>query len=102
MEAYARAGKSFAFETTLSGRGHARRIRVRLVFFRLPTPELAIARVARRVALGGHDVPEEAIRRRFFRGWRNFEELYRGLVDDWKLYDNAGKVPAFLAGGGRE
>ena len=110
MEAYARAGRSFAFETTLSGRGHARRIRewrargyrVRLVFLRLPTPELAIARVARRVALGGHGVPEEAIRRRFFRGWRNFKELYRGLVDDWKLYDNAGKVPVLLAGGGRE
>lgn len=110
MDAHARAGRSFAFETTLSGRGHARRIRewrdrgyrVRPVFLRLPTPELAVARVARRVASGGHDVPEEAIRRRFFRGWRNFKSLYRSSVDDWKLYDNAGRMPALLAEGGRE
>ena len=85
-----RRGDCFAFETTLSGLGHARRIprwrdagyRVRLVFLRLPTPEVAVARVARRVAQGGHGVPESAIRRRFVRGWRNFEHVYRDLVDD--------------------
>ena len=92
----------------MNGLGHARRIprwraagyRVRLVFLWLPTPEVAVARVAQRVAQGGHGVPESAIRRRFVRGWRNFEHVYRDLVDEWKLYDNAGRAPELLAEGG--
>ena len=54
-----RQGSSFAFETTLSGRGHARRIpdwrergyRVKLFFLRLPSPEVAVARACRRAAM---------------------------------------------------
>ena len=109
IDRHAQRGDCFAFETTLSGLGHTRRIprwrdagyRVRLVFLRLPTPEMAVARVAQRVARGGHDVPESAVRRRFVRGWRNFERTYRKLVDEWKLYDNAGRAPVLLAGGSR-
>ena len=41
------------------------------------------------------------IDRRFSKGWRNFENVYRDLVDDWKLYDNAGSTPVLLAEGGR-
>ena len=110
VDAIARQGRSFAFETTLSGRGHARRIaewreqgyRVKLFFLRLPTPEAAISRVAQRVSEGGHDVPEAVIRRRFRGGWRNFEEIYRDLVDTWALYDNSGGAPILLGEGGRE
>ena len=102
-------GRSFAFETTLSGRRHARRIppwqekgyRVKLFFLRLPTPEAAIARVAQRVSEGGHDVPEPVIRRRFDAGWRNFEHIYRDLVDSWAVYDNSGEVPVLVGEGGR-
>ncbi len=97
-------GESFAFETTLSGRGYVRRIplwreqgyRVKLFFLRLPTAEMAIGRVAQRVLEGGHDVPEAVIRRRFDAGWRNFEQVYRGLVDGWALYDNSGVEPELL------
>lgn len=96
--------ESFAFETTLSGRGYARRIprwrgqgyRVKLFFLQLPTPEMAIRRVAQRVQEGGHDVPEDVIRRRFDAGWRNFGQLYRDLVDGWILYDNSGDEPRLL------
>ena len=106
---HVRRGTSFAFETTLSGRGYARRIprwqtmgyRVKLIFLRLPTPETAVARVAQRVSVGGHGVPKPAIVRRFSRGWRNFENVYRGLVDDWKVYDNSGSTPVLLDEGGR-
>ena len=91
---HARRGESFAFETTLSGLGYARWIprwqaqgyRVKLFFLRLPTPEAAIVRVARRVSEGGHDVPEPVIRRRFQAGLRNFEHVYRGLVNEWAEY----------------
>ena len=103
----ARRGYSFAFETTLSGRGHARSIvewrrrgyTVTLIFLRLSSPELAIARVTQRVAEGGHAVPEATVRRRFHAGWRNFETRYRDLVDKWLLYDNSGVQPVLIAEG---
>ena len=110
IEEHAQRGRSFAFETTLSGRGHARRIprwreqgyRVKLFFLRLPGPEAANRRVAQRVSEGGHDVPEPVIRRRFDTGWRNFEHLYRDLVDAWAVYDNSGAVPILVAEGSRK
>ena len=99
-----RAGESFAFETTLSGRGYLRHIRqwqdagyrVKLIFLRLNSPEEAMARVAQRVRQGGHDIPEAALRRRFAAGLINFERLYGPLVDAWALYDNSGSSPVLL------
>lgn len=97
-------GESFAFETTLAGRAYLRRIvgwrdagwHVTLFFLALPEAEAAIARVAGRVRQGGHDIPEGVIRRRFAAGRSNFERLYRDVVDDWMLYDNAGDEPLLL------
>ena len=57
--------------------------------------------MAQRVAEGGHDVPERVIRRRFHAGWRNFEQVYRALVDAWAVYDNSGEVPMLVAEGRR-
>lgn len=101
---HAAAGKTFGFETTLSGRGYARLIpqwqaagyEVKLLFLRLDRPETAIARVAERVRQGGHDVPEPVIRRRFATGLQNFSDLYRPLVDGWMLYDNSADEPMLL------
>jgi predicted ABC-type ATPase len=103
----AHAAESFAFETTLSGRNYARLIprwratgyHVKLLFLCLPTADLAVARVAARAAQGGHDVPEEVIRRRFNAGLRNFENLYRALVNTWVVYENSGPAPEFIASG---
>jgi predicted ABC-type ATPase len=102
-----RKGASFAFETTLAGRNYARWIprwraagyHVKLIFLSLPTADLATARVATRVAKGGHNVPETVVRRRFDAGLRNFKALYRGLVNSWALYDNSGPTPRLLAAG---
>ena len=99
-----RAGDSFSFETTLSGRSYARSIpqwqaqgyRVELYFLRLPFSDMAVDRVSRRVREGGHHIPEDVIRRRFDLGWHNFLFLYRDLVDSWELYDNSGTVPLLL------
>ena len=63
---------------------------------------VAIERVRVRVKQGGHDVPEEVIRRRFMTGWSNFNQIYKRLVDTWVLYDNSGERPVFLDTGGRD
>jgi predicted ABC-type ATPase len=100
-------GDSFAFETTLSGRLYARMIpqwraagyHVKLIFLSLPTVDLAVARVAARVKQGGHNIPENVIRRRFDSGLKNFYNIYRTLVNSWVLYDNAGIIPHLIASG---
>lgn len=74
---------------------------MKLLFLRLPSADAAIARVRQRVAEGGHDVPEEVIRRRFHAGWRNFERVYRDLVNEWAVYDSSGATPVLVAEGGR-
>ena len=99
--------ESFCFETTLAGRSYARMIpewqaqgfAVRLVFLSLSDVETAIARVAARVAQGGHFIPEDVIRRRFTAGLRNFHAVHKTLVDGWMLYDNTGESPVKLAAG---
>jgi len=103
-----RKGESFAFETTLSGHVYARLIplwrmdgyRVRLIFLSLPNPEMAILRVAARVKQGGHNVASAVVRRRFESGLRNFEEIYKDLVDEWWWYDNSDKIPLLISSGG--
>lgn len=95
---------SFAFETTLSGRGYLRMIaqwqaagyRVKLIFLELASADEAIARVAQRVKQGGHDIPVEVIRRRFIAGRSKFERLYSPKVDAWALYDNSAEQPILL------
>jgi len=82
---------SFALETTLASRrffAHFRRwqslgYRVTIHFIEVPSEEFALARVAQRVAAGGHDVPELDVRRRFARGKVLFFSGFQGLADAW-------------------
>ncbi len=107
MKAPVQQRKSFAFETALSGRMYAQKIQrwqglgyhVGLIFLKLPNVEMATARVLARVAQGGHNVPEDVIRRRFIAGLRNFDKIYRDTVDTWVLYDNSGSAPVLLTWG---
>lgn len=86
---HAAGGRSFAFETTLSGLTYARMIDgwrsdgyvTKLIFLSLASAEEAIARVAMRVRQGGHDIPADTIRRRFESGRLHFRETYRARVD---------------------
>lgn len=101
INTHARAGSSFAFETTLAGRGYVKKIKqwqadgynVKLIFLSMATPEEAIARVAKRIRMGGHGVPENVIRRRFHAGLRNFHETYSHCVDHWQKFNNSGDMP---------
>ncbi len=104
IDDYVAQGESFAFETALSGVRYARRIphwqaigyRVSLIYLSLPDADMAVARVAERVRQGGHAIPVAVIRRRFAAGRRNFDALYRALVDDWAEYDNSRSEPVLI------
>jgi predicted ABC-type ATPase len=86
-----------AFETTLASRTFASWIKTltptgyefHLLFFWLPSADMAVARVRTRVLEGGHHVPEETIRRRYETGLRNFFRIYRPLAASWRFYDNS-------------
>lgn len=100
---------TFAFEATLAGRGHARFLkdlgrsgyRVELVAVWLRGPELAVQRVARRVAGGGHKIPESDIERRFWRSTHNLVTLYMPLANWWRVYDNSLADPYTLVAEGQ-
>ena len=99
----------FAFETTLASRSFAPWIAklkqsgytFHLVFLWLPSADFAVARVVERVRMGGHDVPEETVRRRYNKGIGNFFRLYRPFADSWRVYNNSEPVwPRLIADGG--
>ena len=98
------AGHSFAFETTLSGLAYLKKIaiwqqlgyQVKLWFLSLPNEDIAVSRVARRVRQGGHNIPENVIRRRFKAGLENFHKRYSKVVNSWALYDNYGIEPKLI------
>ena len=107
LEQLAAQHRDFAFETTLASRTFAPRIArwmqtgyaFHLVFLWLPNAELALARVRERVQLGGHDVPEGTVRRRFTRGLINFFALYQPVASTWRFYDNSQARPRLVARG---
>lgn len=99
--------QDFAFETTLATRSFVplcklaqqKSYQVCLTFFWLDTVELAIERVKQRVKEGGHDIPEETIRRRYTSGIQNFFTLYKNLVDYWLFIDNSQADQELIAEG---
>ena len=104
LDRLARTRADFAFETTLSGLGYLRRLkrwkadgyRIEIIFLRLPSPRLALRRIAARVRQGGHHVPRADVLRRFKRGWINFQQHYRPLAGRWEVYDNSQRTPRLL------
>jgi predicted ABC-type ATPase len=91
-----RDGTSFSFETVMS---HPSKIellqqakdsgfRVGMYFVATELVELNVARVAQRVALGGHDVPEAKIRERYERCFHLLPAAIE-IADDATLFDNS-------------
>jgi predicted ABC-type ATPase len=101
------AKADFAFESTLSGLRYAQRMQnwkatgysIEINYIRLPSPRLALLRVAARVKQGGHNVARNDVLRRYKRGWTNFLEVYRPLADHWTIYDNSEATPKLLERG---
>ena len=107
IDRLANARADFAFETTLSGLGHLKRLeqmkaagyRIEISFLKLDSAALATRRVATRVRQGGHSIPREDILRRFDRGWRNFQDHYKPIADSWGVYNNSGEERALIDSG---
>jgi predicted ABC-type ATPase len=96
IEALVAAQRSFMFETTLASLSYARKIpvwrrngyRVALIYLRLPNVEASIHRVRRRVAQGGHGIPETVVRQRFAKSLSYLEKHYKPIVDEWYIWDS--------------
>ncbi len=91
------SNKSFAFETTGAGTNFIKylkearenRYEIHLLYLWLNDVELAIQRVAQRVAQGGHQIPEDTVRRRYTSGLRNILKYYLPLSDSALFLDNS-------------
>ena len=97
----------FSMETTLATRSllgiindaKSRGYMVSILYFWLKSPELAIARVKNRVAAGGHNIPEDVLRRRYYMGLNYFFETYAPICDRWLLADNSSEPLTIVAEG---
>ena len=104
LAALAAARRDVAFETTLASRTLLPRMQamqragylIHLTFFWLPAADMAVKRVAKRAAAGGHSIPEDVIRRRYERGLENLFRDYLGIADSWRIVDNASLPPGRL------
>ena len=89
---------SFSIETTLSGKQPLNVMQkardmgylVELHFVGLKSGVQAVARVAHRVKIGGHDIPRNEIERRYDKCIDNLSKAML-LADNISIYDNSGK-----------
>ena len=100
----------FCVETTLATRSlmgiirEAKSLgyRTTLLYFWLSTPEMAIQRVRARVNAGGHNIPDEVVRRRYYMGLNYLFTTYIPLCDHWMLLDNSKPPFSVIAEGNQE
>jgi predicted ABC-type ATPase len=104
IDDYIKKEQTFAFESTLSGKGYRLRLSkikasgyyLVIYYLKLASAELAVQRVKNRVNEGGHSIPEADINRRFERSWVNFINIYQPMADEWIVFDNSGDNPQIL------
>jgi predicted ABC-type ATPase len=103
-----RTGADFAIEMTLATRSYVQTIRrakalgytITLLFVYLQSSSLAVERVAKRVASGGHNIPEAVICRRYERALHNLVMLYTPICDYFIVLNNSGEQTLEVAAGG--
>ncbi|KMT64726.1 AAA family ATPase [Catenovulum maritimum] len=104
IESCIKKEKDFAIETTLAGKNYLRLIKrlkalnwdVDLIYLALPSVEMSKERVAERVKHGGHNIPTEALERRFSKSLKNLFEEYGALVDNTECYINHESLPVLV------
>jgi predicted ABC-type ATPase len=108
-----KTNQSFSFETTFSGRmwvsllkkAKEANYKIKIYFVFVQSIEISLKRIQTRVKNGGHNIPEEIVRRRFARTFKNFSELYAPFADEWYVIDNSeakGEVIAYKKGKSRK
>jgi predicted ABC-type ATPase len=110
IEELLKRNETFSIETTLATRSYVNLVKqaqeqgysVCLLFFWLSTPELAVKRVAERVSKGGHDIPQDIIRRRYVAGINNLFKLFMPIVNYWAIFDNSETPRRKVAIGGKD
>ncbi|HEX2553635.1 MAG TPA: AAA family ATPase [Microvirga sp.] len=98
---FMRERATFAMVTTLSGQSHLHLLgeaadaglSTAMLYSSVRDPAICLERIARRVAEGGHDVPEPVVRRRFARGLANLP-AYARICELWRVYEASGPRPA--------
>lgn len=101
--------QTFSIETTLATRAlvkivqraQARGYEVTILYFWLSSPQKAIERVRSRVKAGGHDIPVEVIKRRYYMGLDYLFNYYIPICDHWILADNSKPPFRVLAQGNK-
>lgn len=102
--------EDFCIETTLATRALIKMTRsaqekgyyVTVLYFWLNSPDIAVQRVASRVKAGGHDIPEETIRRRYRMGLNYLFHSYMQTCDKWILADNSNPPFEIVAEGSKK
>ncbi len=97
--------RSFAWETTMSGRTAIRWLQrakdagyqIKCYFLWVREIETTLGRIRQRVREGGHNIEPDVSRRRFLKTIQHFFTVYRPLFDTWKLFVNDRLVPRLLA-----
>lgn len=102
-------GETFSIETTLATRALTKIIEkaqnrgydVTILYFWLSSPQKAIESVQNRVRSGGHDIPEEVIKRRYYMGLEYLLKYYIPICDHWILADNTNPPFKVIAQGNK-
>jgi len=97
-------GENFAVETTLSAIVYREKVAkaqqngytVNLIYFWLSNPELAKHRVRLRVEEGGHNIATPVLIRRYYKGLRNFFDVFSPICDNVMMFDNSDKAPKLI------
>ena len=100
-------GADFSIETTLATRSlvsiiedaRKRNYTITILYLWVQSPEIAIQRVRDRVAAGGHNIPENVLRRRYTTGLKYLFDIYMPFCDRWMIADNSGNTFTLIAEG---
>ena len=103
-------GETFGIETTLATRSllnivskaQASGYEVTILYFWLHSPMMAIERVRNRVAAGGHFIPDDVVKRRYYMGLDYFFNYYLPVCDHWILADNSSSPFKVIAQGNKD
>lgn len=100
-------GADFSIETTLATRSlvsiindaRAKSYVITILYLWVQSPEIAIQRVRDRVETGGHNIPENVLRRRYTTGLKYLFDIYMSICDRWMIADNSGPTFMLIAEG---